>query len=208
MVAAVETARRHRLAEPLLKELVGGDRVTARFLYGQPFTFKPCCKVLLAANDPPTITDTDSGIWRRLRRLPFEHVVERPDAAIKARLTSPAGGRAVLRWAIQGCLDWQRDGLGSCSRVAGATAALRVEMNPVAEYFAAATVTGPELSVPAATLRASYEAWCLANGTRPVSGRDWASRLRGMGFERRQGPRPDRAWHWFGVGLVADRIET
>lgn len=208
MTAAVETARRHRLAEPLLKEFVGGDLITCRYLYGQPFTYRPQAKVFLASNEPPVITDTDSGIWRRLRRLPFEHVAAKPDRRLKAHLVgAPSARSAMLRWALQGCLDWQRDGLGTCSRVERATQELRVSMNPTHEFFDQATVAGPGHLVPMAELRRAYEDWTSRNGVRPVSTREWATRLQSMGCERWQGPRPDRVWHWRGIGLLSDRIE-
>ena len=98
LVAAVETSQSRHLAEQMVKELVGGDTITVRHLYREPFSFVPACKLWLAANDAPRITDTDSGIWRRLRRVPFEHVVpaERRDPAVKRHLTTSPGARRVM----------------------------------------------------------------------------------------------------------------
>ena len=48
-VAAAEVENGRRLAEVLVKQITGGDRVKARFLYGQLFEYDPEYKIFLAA---------------------------------------------------------------------------------------------------------------------------------------------------------------
>lgn len=207
LTAACEASSLHQLDAVLVKEFVGGDRIATRDVYGRTFEFTPVAKLFLASNEAPRMSDLDTGLWRRLRRLPFERVITNPDPAVKAHLLSEAGSRAVLAWAAEGCLAWQQKGLGSCALVDSKTAELRADMNPLAEFFDTYTTTGPDLMVPVAQLRAEYEAWATRNGTRPISNKAWGERLRSMGCERWQGPRPDRAWFWQGIGLISDRTE-
>ena len=75
-VKAVETEEGHALAESLVKQMTGEDPISARFMRGEWFDFKPTFKLWLAANHLPTIRGTDDGIWRRIR-IPFE--VQIPD---------------------------------------------------------------------------------------------------------------------------------
>ena len=98
IVAAVETKKGRRLDEVLVKELTGGDTVTARHLYHEPISFKPTFKLWLAANDSPVLTDTDTGIWRRLQRLPFEHTLpeNQRDPAVKEAMQGEALRRSWL----------------------------------------------------------------------------------------------------------------
>lgn len=70
-VSAVEAESGRRLAEAMVKQLTGGDTITARFLFKEFFDFKPQFKIWLAANHKPTISGTDHGIWRRMRLVPF-----------------------------------------------------------------------------------------------------------------------------------------
>ncbi len=70
-VAAVETGEGRRLNEPLVKELTGGDRITARRMREDFWQFDPSHKIWLATNHRPVIRGTDEGIWRRLKLIPF-----------------------------------------------------------------------------------------------------------------------------------------
>ncbi|CAN94225.1 phage-related protein [Sorangium cellulosum So ce56] len=99
LVLSIEVDEGKRLAEGLVKQLTGGDTVTARFLYRESFEFKPAFKLWLAANDAPRVRDDDAAIWRRILRIPFEHTVpkEKRDPQVKAALLDPAvGGPAIL----------------------------------------------------------------------------------------------------------------
>ncbi|HLI51013.1 MAG TPA: phage/plasmid primase, P4 family, partial [Thermomicrobiaceae bacterium] len=111
-VAAVETEDGRRLSEPLVKQLTGGDRVTARFMRAEWFEFSPTFKLWLATNHKPVIRGTDHAIWRRIRLIPFTVTIAEADQdkELPAKLRAEMPG--ILRWAIDGCLSWQRDGLG------------------------------------------------------------------------------------------------
>ena len=209
LVAACETSADKRLAEAMLKELVGGDSLTARHLYHESFTFVPQAKLVLAANESPKIRDRDSALWRRLRRLPFEHIVPegKRDPAIKAALTNPKdAGPAILAWAVRGCLEWRQQGLGYPDTIRDKTAALRQSMDPLGEFFSECCVLGDAFQTPAAELRQAYEAWAKENGSRAtVGGKEWGERLREVGAERavmRRGDQTLRVWR--GIGLTTE----
>lgn len=204
LVAASETSRTRRLNEVAVKELTGGDLVTARHLHREPITFKPVLKLWLAANEAPKLTDTDTGLWRRLHRLPFEHelAADKRDPFVKESLTSDALP-ALLAWAVQGCLDWQRVGLRQPAAVRTATAALRAEFDPLAEFFADRCVFAPSAETGVGSLRQAYEQWANDMGARPINNKDWGQRLRAKGCEQEnRRNKSGRARIWRGVGLL------
>ena len=113
MVLAIEADEGRELAGAAVKNLTGGDRITARHLFKEFKEFDPQFKLWFVANDLPRFDGTDSGMLRRVRVLPFDHVPPERDENLKKTLSDPAiSGPAILAWMVKGCLLWQRDGLG------------------------------------------------------------------------------------------------
>jgi P4 family phage/plasmid primase-like protien len=76
-VVANESSEGGRLDEEKIKALTGSDRITARRMYQDDFTFKPTHKLALLTNHKPVVRNTDDGIWRRLLLIPFDEVIRR-----------------------------------------------------------------------------------------------------------------------------------
>lgn len=184
LVTATEGEQGQRLAESLVKRLVGQDTITARFLYGEFFEFAPILKLWLATNHKPKIAGTDQAIWRRIKLIPFS--VRIPDAeqdkTLKVRLRAELPG--VLAWAVRGCLDWQRDGLGAPPEVRNATEAYQTEEDTLAGWLEECCVQGGNAEAGAGELYASYKAWCDANGERCETGTMFGRRLGERGFDK------------------------
>src|SRR5262249_54371075 len=145
-VSAIEAEDGRRLAEALIKQMTGGDTMTARFLYGEFFEFLPEFKIFLAVNHKPLIRNTDHAIWRRIRLVPFTVTIPEAerDKDLPAKLRRELSG--ILAWAVQGCLDWQRAGLGMPEAVKAATAEYRAEMDVLDQFLAERCEIG---SIPA-----------------------------------------------------------
>jgi putative DNA primase/helicase len=168
LVTSVEVARGKRLDEALVKQLTGGDRISARFLRKEYFTFTPEFKLWLAANHRPEIRGTDNGIWRRVKLIPFEVTIppEKRDRNLLQKLRGEAPG--ILAWAVRGCLVWQREGLNDPARVRLATASYRHESDALADFLDSCCITAAEspepasrVKVPAAVLYKEYVRWAL-----------------------------------------------
>ena len=121
-VAAIETEQGKRWAESKLKNLTGGDKISARFMRQDFFEFFPQFKLFVAGNHKPAIRNIDEAMKRRLHLIPFTITVppERRDKNLQQKLLAERDG--ILAWAVQGCLDWQRHGrLKPPQRVVDAT---------------------------------------------------------------------------------------
>jgi putative DNA primase/helicase len=123
LVAAVEARRQDEFNAPLLKEMTGGDRIAARFLRKDYFEFNPQFKIVMSVNDMPRIEAGDEAMNRRLVVVPFNATfgADQQDKHLKETLKAELPG--ILRWAVKGCLDWQRDGLDKPAAVTDATGA-------------------------------------------------------------------------------------
>lgn len=207
MVAAVEPEKGRKLAASTLKEITGGDTISARDLYKPPFSFKPTFKIWLAANDSPELPDDDSGLWRRLQRLPFESVIlpDERDPEVKRHLTSD-GGESVLAWAVAGCLLWQEEKLKPPKIVRDKTAELRRDFDPLAEFFADRCIVDPGVEVEASALRRSYDDWARQHGSSAISNREWGHRLQALGCrrDRRRSMGGPPKVLWIGIGILTN----
>ena len=183
LVTAAESGEGRRLDEATVKEITGGDAISARFLYGAHFEFTPQFKLLLVTNHRPKVDGDDDAIWRRLRLVPFEQSFEgREDRELVAKLEAELPG--ILAWAVAGCLEWQRDGLGSAGAVTRATAEYRQDEDVLGSFLADRC----ELSGEVATreLRDAYESYCEELGEKPLPANTLGRRLGRRGIRREQ----------------------
>jgi len=184
-VSSVEVDEGKQLAEGIVKQVTGGDRIVARFLYQEAFEYRPQFKLWLAANHAPRVSDVDEAIWRRILRVPFEHTVpeEKRDPKVKAALTDTAcSGSAILAWLVQGCLAWQRQRLGVPASVKRSTEAYREEVNRVLDFIEDRCVVEEGARQPFSDLYSAYQNWCKDMGERPLSHRAFGERLTAQGF--------------------------
>src|SRR5206468_6004458 len=116
-VTASEADEGKRLAEAQIKDMTGGDTLVARFMRAEFFEFKPVFKLWLATNHKPVIKGTDEAVWDRIRLIPF--TVRIPEAQQDKHLIEKlkAEEPGIISWAVEGCLAWQRDGLGLAESV-------------------------------------------------------------------------------------------
>lgn len=105
-VSAVESEEGQQLSEALVKQITGGEPISARFLRQEFFEFTPEFKVFFTTNHKPIIKGIDEGIWRRVRMVPFTVTIpkEKMDRKLPEKLSMEISG--ILNWAIQGCLKW------------------------------------------------------------------------------------------------------
>jgi len=207
MVSAGEVTPGRQLDEATIKALTGGDTITARFLHQEHFEFVPQFTLWLHVNHLPAVRDDDPAIWRRIVAVPFDNTIpaEDRDPSVKARLRDPKdGGRAVLRWIVEGALLYQREGLRIPDTVRKASEAYRSEMATFGAFIEDRCVEGPEQWSATSNLTAAYHTWSNEQGYRfPYGAARIKEVLRGRGHspQKRGGVRG-----WQGIGLVGPTI--
>ncbi|UCE62338.1 MAG: primase C-terminal domain-containing protein [Phycisphaerales bacterium] len=180
-VAAIESEEGRRLAESLVKQLTGQDRIVARFLFREHFEFSPEFKLYLAANHKPTIRGQDLAIWRRIRLVPFDVVI--PEDQRDPRLPETLKGElpGILNWAIEGCRAWQDGGLAAPDVVKAATGEYKNEQDIVAQFIADACEVASHVKTSSKALYDTYRQWA---GERPMSRTAFGRRLTDRGFSK------------------------
>lgn len=167
MVSTFEPNSGVRLDEGMVKQMTGGDKITARYLYKVDFEFIPEFKILMATNYKPEIRGTDDGIWRRVRLIPFEASIpeEKKDLDLPEKLEKEMPG--ILNWMVEGARKWYRDGhFPPCSRVDEASQEYRQEMDHMAQFLAACTQPQEGAGIQSKALYAVYTAWTKEEGIR------------------------------------------
>lgn len=184
MVATIETDEGKRLAEALMKQLTGGEKLRARKLYQDFFEIPPTWKIFLAANHKPVVRGCDFGVWRRIKLVPFTVKItdEEKDTKLTEKLRDEWPG--ILNWALKGCLDWQAGGLGEPEEVKRATDAYAAEQDTIAEFIASCCFTHREAKIKLSLLFDAYVNW---SGDKIATQRIFAKRLGEKGFDGKRG---------------------
>jgi putative DNA primase/helicase len=160
LVLASEARPRAKFDDARVKTLTGQDQVSARPLYGRPFTFTPVAKLLFVFNERPAVSDTTSAFWRRCLLVPFNRQFrddeQDPNLLEKLLLESPG----ILNWTIQGALEWQREGLNPPASVRSAVDEWRAESDVVAEFVTTGCESLNGHWTPAREMYAAFETWC------------------------------------------------
>jgi putative DNA primase/helicase len=159
-------------------------KLTGRRLYGHAFEFDPQFKLFIDANHKPVIRGSDNAIWNRIRLVPFKVSIpkEQQDRDLLWKLKAEAPG--ILAWAVQGCLEWQRQGhLVSPTAVTEAVQGYREEMDMVAEFIRECCTIDPGLEVEAGELYLRFQQWCEQRREPAISNTAFAKRLGEKGYE-------------------------
>jgi putative DNA primase/helicase len=169
---ASETAGAAHLNEEDVKNLTGGDRVRARRMREDEWSFDPTHTLVLFTNHQPRIVGRDEGIWRRVRLVPWNVGIPKTqrDEALADKLRAELPG--ILAWIVQGAQRFLKQGIGAPTQIEAATEQYRGDQDTVARFLHDEGVTVDSASsnrTKAPTLVAAHRDWCEANGHRHES---------------------------------------
>lgn len=181
LVTASENQRGKTWDEVRIKQLTGGDRVAARFMRGDYFTYEPTAKFLFVGNDPPITENLDAAIRRRLRIVGFWHPPAVVDQDLPEKLK--AEYPQILAWMIRGTLAWLETGLAAPKSVLDSSEEYFEEEDLFGRWLGESTVAGGE-----SELQDLFESWrefCGRNGKK-VYGRsqEFMRELQLRGYRR------------------------
>ena len=191
--------------------LTGNEPITARALYSAPIVFPQTFKLWLVSNYDPKVSSDDTGMWRRMMKIPFAVIPENlRDPQMKKMLTTdPEVQSALLSWAVEGCLDWQkrgggRIGLAQPEAIKAATEAYHIKQDSLAEWWDDLLACDAELNVSewetVSALRGHYDDWCEENSAAPVFIKRFNAYLESKGLQRKRFSRERR---WIGIKMAS-----
>lgn len=154
-------------------------------------------------NHLPEIGGTDHGIWRRVKLIPFDVTIpeHEKDRKLNEKLRAELSG--VLRWMVEGCLEWQRDGLGEPAEVSERTGEYRQDSDPLRGFLEDRCELGPEQWTETSRLQSAYNTWAFNAHEEQLEWKAVTKRLKERGCEpkmKKVNGKPQRGWS--GIGLV------
>jgi putative DNA primase/helicase len=190
-----------RLREDLIKQITGGERISARPLWGKPIEFYPKFTLWFSCNHRPAIRGTDNGIWRRVLLLPWlaniEETPDKKDRHLPEKLVAEYEG--ILAWAMAGAHEWHKNGLQIPDRVRAATKGYRDEMDTLGDFLALTTIRAPKATVGSSELYKAYCDWCERTNEYTWKQKTFSQRVKERGFQSKR----TRAGNVFvGLGLL------
>jgi len=184
LVYVSETEQGKSWNEKRIKDLTGGDPISARFMHRDFFEYTPQFKITVIGNHKPIVQNVDDAIKRRLNLAPFVFKPPVPDQMLPEKLEEEYPG--ILRWMIDGALDWQQNGLIRPDVVRTATARYFADQDTVRQWVedcCEVSARPPHVVDTNASLFASWRNYAAAHGELPGSSSGLADKLRMLGFD-------------------------
>jgi putative DNA primase/helicase len=178
LVTASETEEGRSWAESRIKSLTGGDTISARYMRQDFFNFVPQFKLIITGNHKPVLNNVDDAARRRFNIIPFIHKPMTPDRDLERKLR--AEYPEILRWAIEGCLDWQRYGLVKPASVSAETDAYFSDQDLLAQWLedeCDLDLGNDWKWESVANLFASWSSYLVRAGERPSSKKSFSESL-------------------------------
>jgi len=218
LVWCSETNEGDRIDAAKLKEMVGGDTVSARAPYGKgQIEFEPTHTLFIMTNKKPRMPPNDTPLWRRIFLIEFNRTfVDNPDPnnpnevqmdrKLKEKLQAEASG--ILAWLVRGAILYQSKGLCPPQEILDATNQYRADEDILGHFLTECCVIGDPnnqaYKETAKDLYESYKSWCGEVGHHAMSRTKFRKNLllcKKM-IERPDGPQRTRKI--FGIALISN----
>ena len=201
LVVTGELEEHQRLSVATLKQLASTDRLVIEEKFKQPETVKQTHTLVLFTNHLPRVGSTDNGTWRRLIVVPFNATIPAGTGIQNYAdvLVKEAGG-AILSWAIEGAVNFVRNGfrLQIPEVVEEATEAYREREDWLTNFINERCIREPNARVGAADLYREYREWAESTGDYVRRLNDFDTTMEAAGFQK---IRPKNRKAWLGLRL-------
>lgn len=209
MVLCSEVNEDDDFDEAKVKQLTGGDTLTARFMQQDHFTFTPTHQLWLMGNHKPSVRSGGDSFWRRVRLIEFRHTVPASKMIddLQGILASDHGA-ALLHWIVTGAAEYHRSGLLAPKTVLAATADYAHDQDTVTRFLEEGCRRGggEHVQVKVTRVRESYEQWCREAGEQPVTAKAFGMALQKRGICATKGSQGQRFYR--GLMLLTEEEET
>ena len=205
LVITGELEEHQRLSVATLKQLASTDRLVIEEKFKQPETVKQTHTLVLFTNHLPRVGSTDNGTWRRLIVVPFNATIPAGTGIQNyADVLAKEAGGAILTWAIEGAVNFVRNGfrLDIPEVVEEATEAYRARENWLDSFINERCIREPNARVGAADLYREYREWAESTGDYVRRLNDFTATMEAAGYHKIT-PKGKKVWEGLRLDLEA-----
>ena len=182
LVSAVETEHGRRWAQSRINMVTGGDKIAARFMRQDFFEYVPQFKLAIYGNYKPVLRSINEAIRRRMNLVPFAVTIPEDERDLDLGEKLKAEWPGILSWLIDGCIEWQRDGLRPPKGVTEATKKYLMAEDVIEAWLEDRCNRNPDFSYERSKLFASWRAWAKQAEEESGSAKQFYDVLEERGF--------------------------
>jgi P4 family phage/plasmid primase-like protien len=185
LAIAQEIQKGRRWDEAKIKNLTDGGYLTARYMRGEWFDFRPTHKLLIVGNHKPSLSGVDEAIRRRFLLVPF--TVQIPPDERDPRLIDKLEPEwpAITRWIVEGTLKWRETGLMIPKTVRDATDEYLADQDAITQWIGECVETYPDAFIKTADLFASWRTWAERRNLAAATMTAFAESLTDKGYQKK-----------------------
>lgn len=181
-VSTSETDSYQELDEGRIKRITGQDPIKCRFLYKEWFEYIPEYKLVLITNHEPIIKAQDYSIWRRVLKIPFNNQIPKENWNLTLREELYEEREGILKWMVDGAVEWFENGLQIPEEVAKATEEYKDELDIIGDFLDACVTSERKLVETNQELYKCYKWWCEKTENRAFSNQAFARSVTERGY--------------------------
>ncbi|MGG0848817.1 DNA primase family protein [Peribacillus simplex] len=176
-----EVERGEELAVQLIKQITGRDPVEAERKYENPFTYLPQFKIWMLTNNKPNIYERRKAIWERIHLIEFNRYFEKHerDKDLDNKLEVEMPG--ILRWGLEGCMEWQRQGLNPPPEIIEAVKQYEAEQDIIGQFIADhchIDFNNEDMWEAPSRLYEDYKSWCAEGGFMSLNASNFGAEMK------------------------------
>lgn len=177
-VTMAESNEYGKLDEEKIKQLTGGEEISARALYQSAITYKPQFTLWLSCNDLPMVTDKSLFASDRIKVIEFNRHFspQEQDTHLKDELCTQENMSGIFMWLIRGYIKYKERGLAMSKSLRDVVAQYERD-NDLVLQFLENRCTKDNAKVRAKDLYQAYKIWSKSEGAYILSARKFNSEM-------------------------------
>ena len=168
-----------KMDEEKIKQLTGGEEISARALYQSAITFKPQFTLWLSCNDLPLVTDKSLFASERIKVIEFNRHFspQEQDTHLKDELTTMEAMSGIFMWLVRGYIRYKEHGLAMNEELIQVVRNYERDNDLVLQFLESRCVQSEGANIKAKDLYNAYKLWAKSEGAFILSARKFNSEM-------------------------------